>query len=79
MLREARLRPEHAARYPYLEPARWEPAHILVEKITAYRMRAREGCLVSWNRVLDPEHFEFRGSSPRPEDRPPDHSRLTET
>jgi hypothetical protein len=33
--REARLRPEFAARYPYLMPGAWAPAAVLSDKVVA--------------------------------------------
>ncbi|HEY7614041.1 MAG TPA: hypothetical protein VH764_13650 [Gemmatimonadales bacterium] len=59
-LREARLRPDHAERYPGIEPGVWFNAATLAEHLD--RRRAREGdTVVDGPRVLSPEHFEFRG------------------
>lgn len=61
--REARLRPEHAARYPGIEAGVWEPAAVLCDRVIAGGLlRGSPG----WrDRVLPPEHFEFRGEGPQ--------------
>ena len=70
--REARLRPEHATRYPGIQAGVWESAAVLCDRVLAGRLlRGSPG----WReRVLPPEHFEFRGEGregerPRREDR----------
>jgi hypothetical protein len=63
---EARLRPEFATRYPYLTPGVWEPAAVLADRVVASLLGRPDCRFVSRERVLDPEHFEFRGSDPRP-------------
>lgn len=75
--REARLRPEHADRYPGLRAGQWEPAATLADRVLARALlRGRDTAL--WVRVLLDEHFEFRGGGghratedggPRREDR----------
>ena len=71
--REARLRPEHAGRYPGIQADIWEPAAVLCDRVLACELL--RGSPVSWrDRVLPPEHFEFRGGEqegkrPRREDR----------
>ena len=69
--REARLRPEFAARYPYLEAGVWEPAATLVDRVVAALLGRPDGRFISRERALDPEHFEFRGGGSRPGDKPP--------
>jgi hypothetical protein len=71
-LREARLRPEHAPRYPGIRPGVWESAAVLCDRVVAAGLlRGAPG----WReRVLPREHFEFRGGGssterPRREDR----------
>ena len=71
--REARLRPEHAGRYPGVRSGVWEPAAMLVDRIVAARL-LRGGPLEILGRILSDEHFEFRGGTapsirPRREDR----------
>jgi hypothetical protein len=71
--REARLRPEHARRYPGIVPGVWEPAAMLADRVMAGGLL--RGAAVGWrNRVLPDAHFEFRGGQqerdrPRREDR----------
>jgi hypothetical protein len=59
--REARLRREFAHIYPCLVPDVWELAAIVVDKVLAWRLQQRRG-LVGRDRVLDPRHFDLRGS-----------------
>jgi hypothetical protein len=59
--REARLRPEFAARYPYLTADRWEPAAVLADRVVAYTLGRPDGRFITAERALDPDHFEFRG------------------
>jgi hypothetical protein len=74
--REARLRPEFAYTYPPLTPDVWESATVITEKVIAWRLQHGMGGLFGWDRVLNPEHFEFRG---RPEGRPESPSRTTDS
>jgi hypothetical protein len=61
-LREARLRPEHAARYPGILPGVWESAAVLCDRVVAAGLL--RGSPAGWReRALPPEHFEFRGGS----------------
>jgi hypothetical protein len=64
--REARLRPEFGARYPYLTPGAWAPAAVLADKVVAAVLGRPDGRFISRERALDPEHFEFRGTGSRP-------------
>ena len=59
-VREARLRPDHAERYPGIEPGVWFTAATLAEHLDRRHARG-EGDGGSGPRVLSPEHFEFRG------------------
>lgn len=71
--REARLRPEHATRYPGIQAGVWESAAVLCDRVVAAGLL--RGAPVGWrDRMLPPEHFEFRGGGqkgerPRREDR----------
>ena len=62
--REARLRPEYAARYPYLSPDRWEPAAVMADRVVAHTLGRPNGRFITGERALDPTHFEFRGWDP---------------
>lgn len=58
--REARLRPEHAHRYPGLHAEEWVSAATLADRVLAGALlRGRDTSL--WARLLRDEHFEFRG------------------
>jgi hypothetical protein len=62
--REARLRPEHAHRYPGLHAEEWMPAATLADRVLAGALlRGRDTSL--WVRLLRDEHFEFRGGAGR--------------
>lgn len=64
--REARLRPEFAARYPYLTPDVWEAAATLSDRVVAAVLGRPDGRFISRERALDPAHFEFRGRATVP-------------
>jgi hypothetical protein len=64
--REARLRPEHAVRYPGIQAGVWEPAAVLCDRVLAGGLL--RGAPPGWrDRVLPAEHFEFRGGAPEGE------------
>jgi hypothetical protein len=73
--REARLRTEFAHLYPSLQAGRWDSAAMMADRVVAWLLRQPHGGYISPDRVLRPEHFEFRGSSPRPGSRPEGQSR----
>jgi hypothetical protein len=60
-VREARLRPEFADRYPGVEPGVWFTAATLAEHLDFRRSRDTGEPLPNGPRPLVPEHFEFRG------------------
>ena len=62
-MREARLKPEHASLYPEIEPGVWHPAALVSARRLA-RIRSA-GDAGSLSRVLDEQHFDFRGDRPR--------------
>jgi len=64
--REARLRSEYGSLYPYLVVGLWEPAAIVTDRVIAYILGRPDGRFITGERALDPAHFEFRGSPPRP-------------
>jgi hypothetical protein len=57
--REARLRPEFAARYPGIRSGIWEPAAVVADRVLAQSLLSRRGTGVR-GRVLLDSHFEFR-------------------
>ena len=59
--REARLRPEFAAKYVGIEPGVWLSAAGLAEKLITRLLREGVSDEELPQRVLDPTHFEFRG------------------
>jgi hypothetical protein len=61
--REARLRPEHAMRYPGIQAGAWESAAVLCDRVLAGGLL--RGSPMGWrDRELPAEHFEFRGGGP---------------
>ena len=62
--REARLRPEFAAHYPYLKAGEWESAAVLADRVIAHTLGRPDGRFITGERALDPTHFEFRGWDP---------------
>jgi hypothetical protein len=62
-MREARLKAEFAELYPEIEPGVWFPAALISARRLA-RIRSA-GDASSLSRVLDEQHFEFRGDRPR--------------
>jgi hypothetical protein len=77
LIREARLRPEHADSYPEIEPGVWTPAaglaRLVLDRGLYRRVPGTKG-----DRPLPAEHFEFRGPSLPPESRPGGRSRQTD-
>lgn len=61
--REARLRPEFAERYPGVDPDVWYIAATLAEHLLARFLREGEAGRAPPERIMDPEHFEFRGEN----------------
>jgi hypothetical protein len=65
MRREVLLKPAFAALYPTLEPGRWYTAAAVAGLVKGTRI-VREGHDVEFqDRLLRPDHFDFRGGSPR--------------
>jgi len=60
-IREARLRPEFAAKYAGIEAGIWLSAAGLAEKLITRLLREGVPDEELPQRVLDPAHFEFRG------------------
>ncbi|HUR94652.1 MAG TPA: hypothetical protein VMY76_08715 [Gemmatimonadales bacterium] len=64
VVREARLRPEFAERYPGIDPGVWYTAATLAEHLLARFIRHdASDPTPSPPRILHPGHFEFRGSA----------------
>jgi hypothetical protein len=77
LIREARLRPEHAGSYPEIEPGVWTPAAGLA-RLVLDRGLYRHVPESRGDRPLPDAHFEFRGPSLPPEARPGGRSRQTD-
>jgi hypothetical protein len=77
--REARLRPAFDYLYPDIEPGTWQPVEVLIHRVVTmlYGDRSRSG-VITGERLLREDHFEFRGTSPRPAGLPPELSRLSD-
>lgn len=63
-IREARLRPEAADRYPGLPSDRWLPATEIGARLLMQHLNTAEPPRLG-NRLLDEAHFEFRGGTTR--------------
>jgi hypothetical protein len=64
-IRLARLRREHAERYPGLDAGVWYPAASVADYFLAWLVRHPGPDAHTRARVLDSTHFEFRGGAPR--------------
>jgi hypothetical protein len=62
-LREARLKPEYAERYPGVEPGVWYTAATLAEHLLGRFLRHERASRSLPERILDDHHFEFRGEA----------------
>jgi hypothetical protein len=71
-MREARLRSEFADLYPTLTPGQWEPAARVAEVVLARLLLLEISEAPLHDRILNEEHFEFRGETP---DGAPRHAR----
>jgi hypothetical protein len=78
--REGRLKPEYAALYPGLQPGVWLPVETLIRHVTEliYKDRSKSG-VITGTRLLHDEHFEYRGTSARPEGLPIRSTRLSDS
>jgi hypothetical protein len=63
--RWACLRVEYAARYPGLDPGVWYPAQSVADYFRAWLLRHPGVAVPGYTRLLETEHFEFRGGIPR--------------
>lgn len=63
-MREARLKPEYAELYPTLTPGQWEPAARVAEAVLARLLLLEISEAPVQDRVLQEEHFDFRGETP---------------
>ena len=68
MTREARLKAEFVALYPFLGAGIWVPAAVVVDRCVAFALvpQGLKGA-IRYGRPLDDDHFDFRGGARRPE------------
>jgi hypothetical protein len=78
--REARLRPDFDYLYPGVEANTWFPVERLIQDVVIllYGDGSKSG-VITGERLLREDHFEFRGSSPRPRGLPPNRSRMSDS
>ncbi len=76
--RQARLRADHAHLYPGIE-AVWMPVETLIHRVVTllYGDPAKSG-VITGERLLREDHFEFRGASSRPTGWPSALSRMSD-
>ena len=77
-MREARLKPEFADLYPTLTPGQWEPAARVAEAVLARLLLLEISEAPLQDRVLNEQHFEFRGETPDGAPRGPGISRAAD-
>lgn len=77
--RQARLRPEHAYLYPGIEVDVWTPVETLIHRVVTllYGDPSKSG-VITGERLLREDHFEFRGESTRPAGWPATMSRMSD-
>ena len=77
--REARLRKQFASLYSGIDPGVWIPVETLLRQVTemVHKDRTKSG-VITGERILLDEHFDFRGVSPRPEGLPRESSRMSD-
>lgn len=63
--RQARLKREFADQYPGLDAGVWYPAAMVAEFFEAWLRRHPRPDANAPRRLLDPEHFDFRGGTSR--------------
>lgn len=62
-IREARLRPEYASLYPGVQPDVWMPASVIGQQLLLWHLTAP--AMPQGERLMEEEHFEFRGGQKR--------------
>jgi hypothetical protein len=69
VVREARLKARYAHLYPFLPRDVWLPAARVAQQIMSWVVWGADPGFRLPDRVLNEDHFEFRGGLPRPLDR----------
>lgn len=78
--REGRLKPQHAALYPGLEAGVWLPVETLIRHVTdLLHQDPSKSRVITGTRLLHQEHFEYRGTSVRPDGLPAGATRLSDS
>jgi hypothetical protein len=78
--REGRLKPQHAALYPGLQPGVWLPVETLIRHVTdLLHQDPSKSRVITGTRLLHQEHFEYRGISARPDGLPARSTRLSDS
>ena len=70
--REARLRPEYASWYPNISVSAWMPASTASRVVRRQLLEGEPPWAPRWQpgpRILDEQHFKFRGGTQRRSDR----------
>ncbi len=77
--REARLRKQFAQLYAGIDAGVWIPVELALRRVTdlIHKDRSKSG-VITGGRLLRDEHFEFRGTSARPEGLPEGSTRLSD-
>ena len=60
-VRQALLKSSSAHLYPGIPPGEWQPAAVMADMVQALRAGVRAARNHGADRVLDEQHFEFRG------------------
>jgi hypothetical protein len=78
--RQARLRPDFDYLYPGIAANTWFPVEQLLHDVVTllYGAGSNSGAITG-ERLLREDHFEFRGSSPRPKGLPLNRSRMSDS
>jgi hypothetical protein len=78
--REAKLKSEYASLYAGIEPGVWMPVEDLLRHITEliHEDRSKAG-VITGTRLLHQDHFDYRGSSTRPQGLPAGSTRLSDS
>jgi hypothetical protein len=62
-IREARLKPEYASLYPGLKPGIWTAASVIGQQLLLWHLTTSAS--PPGERLMEDEHFEFRGGQKR--------------
>ena len=77
--REGKLKPQHASLYPGLTPGVWVPVETLLRHVTDLIQRdPSKSRTITGPRLLHQDHFDYRGSSSRPEGLPSGMTRMSD-